>query len=144
MKYRLAQLADVPSLCHLESLQPRAAQWDEAGWQTELAERSAYILCAQDKAETVGFVALRLAAGICEILNVAVAPSHARQGIGESLLRQAVDWVISQRGEQITLEVGATNRPAIGLYQKVGFKQVGMRKNFYNGNEDALILALQL
>ena len=144
MKYRLAQSSDISSLCCLESKQPRAAQWNSAAWQTELADRSAYILCAQDEEEVVGFIALRLAAGVCEILNVAVAPSHNRQGVGQALLHQAVKWVKNQGGEQITLEVGATNMPALGLYQKMGFKQVGIRKNFYNGSEDALILALQL
>ena len=144
MNYRLAQPSDIPALCRLEEAQPRAAHWKESGWQTELTDRSAYVLCAEAGEEITGFVALRLAGGVCEILNVAVAPQHCRQGIGQQLLLRALAWVREHGGEEITLEVAATNSPAVRLYQKVGFVQVGVRKKFYSGNEDALILKLKL
>ena len=142
MKYRPAQLTDCPALCLLEKQQPRAAQWGESGWEAELTNRAAYVLCAQEGEEIVGFVALRLAAGVCEILNVAVSPLYVRRGIGQELVGQCIKWVRQRGAEQITLEVGAANLPAICLYQKAGFVPVGVRKNFYPGNEDALILKL--
>lgn len=144
MNYRFAQVSDVPALCRLENAQPRAAHWGEAGWRTEIADASSCIVCAQKGNEIVGFVALRLAAGVGEILNVAVAPLYCRRGVGQQLLSRALSWVREHGGGEVTLEVGNANSPAIRLYQKVGFVQVGVRKNFYNGNEDALILKLKV
>ena len=144
MNYRLAQLSDVSALCRIEKSQLRAAHWGEAGWQTELTDPASCILCAEEGEKVIGFVALRLAAGVCEILNVAVAPQHCRQGVGQQLLLCVLNWVRKHGGEEITLEVAATNLPAVRLYQKVGFVQVSVRKKFYNGNEDALILKLKI
>lgn len=144
MNYRLAQLSDVSALCQLEEAQPRAARWGKDGWQTEVTDSSSCIWCAEAENKITGFVALRLAAGVCEILNVAVAPQYCRRGIGQQLLLRALDWVRERGGKEITLEVATTNLPAVCLYQKVGFVQAGVRKKFYNGNEDALILKLNL
>ena len=144
MNYCFAQVSDVPALCRLENAQPRAAHWGQDGWRTEIEDPSSCILCAQEENEMVGFVALRLAVGVGEILNVAVAPSRCRQGVGQQLLSRALHWVRERGGGEVTLEVGNTNFPAIRLYQKVGFVQVGVRKNFYHGNEDALILKIKV
>lgn len=140
MIYRLATLADIPSLVAVEAEQPRCAGWGEKGWQIELAEPSARIWCAEENGTVVGFLALRLAAGVSEILNVGVSRTSLRRGVGRGLMRQALDWLRAQGGAQITLEVGAHNVPATQLYKQAGFSQVGVRKNFYPGNEDALIL----
>lgn len=140
MKYRLAVLTDIPALVAIEQAQPRCAQWGQTGWQTELAEKSARVWCAQAENRVIGFVALRFAADIGEILNVGVAPAFARRGIGTELVNHALIWVREHGGKQLTLEVGACNNSAVALYQKVGFKQVGVRKKFYIGNEDALIM----
>ena len=140
MNYRPALLTDIPSLVEIETGQPRCAQWGKDGWKTELAEKSAYVVCAEENAVVCGFLALRLAAGVCEILNVGVSRAYVRRGIGSGLMRQALDWVRQQGGAQITLEVGAQNKPAIQLYLQAGFVQLGVRKNFYAGKEDALLL----
>ena len=144
MNYRLAQLSDIPSLCSIENAQPRAARWGIRGWQTEITDKSAYVLCACEGQALVGFIALRLAAGVGEILNVAVAPAYCRRGVGQALLDQTLQWVRRNGGGKITLEVGAANLPALRLYQKMGFASVGVRKKFYHGEEDAFILGLQL
>ena len=140
MNYRPAVLADVPVLVEIETGQPRCAQWGKTGWQTELADPSARVICAEEDGQVVGFLALRLAAGVCEILNVGVHGAFMRRGIARGLMAGALDQVRREGGAQITLEVGAHNRPALGLYAQAGFVQLGRRKNFYAGNEDALIL----
>ena len=144
MNYCVAVLTDVPALAAIEQAQPRCAQWGVKGWQTEMAEKAACIWCAREQNRLVGFVALRLVAGVGEILNVGVAPEFARRGIATALLKSALDWARTQGGKQLTLEVGSRNGPAIALYQKAGFKQVGVRKNFYADNEDALIMGSNL
>ena len=144
MKYRIAQLADIPGFVAIEKSQPRCAQWTAQDWQTELADASAYVLCACEQDQVIGFVSLRLAGGVGEILNVGVLPEVTRQGVGFMLLDAVLEQARQRGGESLTLEVGKNNAPAVKLYQKAGFKQVGVRKNFYPNNEDALIMGRTL
>lgn len=144
MKFRTAYPADLPALAAIERLQPRCAQWGKTGWETELTDRAACVFCAEENGRVLGFVSLRLAVDIGEILNVGVDPSVLRRGIAEQLVDLALSWAREHGGKQITLEVAATNLPAVRLYQKFGFVQVGVRKKFYANNEDALIMGRAL
>jgi ribosomal-protein-alanine N-acetyltransferase len=75
------------------------------------------------------------------MMNVAVHPDFRRQGIAEELVNTLVDNLKKMGSRCLTLEVRASNDPAIALYQKLGFVQVGRRPNYYrNPKEDALIL----
>ncbi len=141
---RAAVAADAPRLAQIESLQPLCAQWGEQGFAAEMRQAAAYILCREENGVITGFVALRFAAGFCEILNVGVDPSHCREGIGWGLLSQALADVRARGGEKATLEVNASNLPAVSLYAKAGFKRLGVRKNFYNASEDAWIMGMDL
>ncbi|MBR4355806.1 MAG: GNAT family N-acetyltransferase [Elusimicrobiaceae bacterium] len=140
MIYRPATFSDCASLAAIEQRQPRCAQWGEAGWRSEMEVPAAYILCAQEQSVVAGFVALRLAEEVCEIVNVGVLPEYSRRGIASQLLKQALLWVREHGGRQVTLEVGAENIPAVCLYKKIGFVMMGKRKNFYQGREDALVM----
>jgi len=75
------------------------------------------------------------------ITILAVHPAYQRQGLGQAVLL-ALLQVAADRGlERATLEVRASNQPALSLYQKFGFKIAGRRRRYYKDtNEDALIL----
>jgi ribosomal-protein-alanine N-acetyltransferase len=75
------------------------------------------------------------------ITILVVHPDYQRQGLGQAMLL-ALLQVASDRGlERATLEVRASNQPALSLYQKFGFKIAGRRRRYYKDtNEDALIL----
>ena len=76
-----------------------------------------------------------------DVMNVAVHPDCRRRGIAEKLIHTLVAELTSRGVRALTLEVRASNDPAINLYEKLGFQQVGRRKNYYhNPKEDALIL----
>jgi len=75
------------------------------------------------------------------ITNIAVSPEYRRMHIGEALLKTVIDECYKNMVKYITLEVRAGNTPAIGLYEKYGFKSLGLRKGYYqDNNEDALIM----
>ena len=82
-----------------------------------------------------GFVLARLAAGEGEILTVAVARSHRRQGIGWRLMDAVLRELHGQRAEALFLEVDENNLPAIALYRRLGFGEVGRRANYYGSSE---------
>lgn len=91
-----------------------------------------------------GFVMTRVIAEEAEILTLAVAPAARGRGLGTVLLSAAVEHAHCAGARAMFLEVGASNLPARGLYKRFGFGEVGMRKAYYGGNEDALILRVDL
>ena len=79
-----------------------------------------------------------------EIIDIRVAHSHRRQGLGERLLRESLA-ALSARS--VFLDVRRTNSPAVAMYEKMGFLQVGVRHNYYqlpSGREDAVVMRLEL
>ncbi len=83
----------------------------------------------------VGFVLARLAAGEGEILTVAVARSHRRQGLGWRLMDAVLRELHGQRAEALFLEVDESNAPAIALYRRLGFFEVGKRPGYYEASQ---------
>ena len=79
------------------------------------------------------------------ILNVAVRPDCRRQGVAGQLLQVFLDFAKGNQLAFLTLEVRASNYPAIALYGSRGFRGVGRRKNYYeHPKEDAVIMTLDL
>ena len=76
-----------------------------------------------------------------QITNIAVHPDHRRQGIGKAIVGALLKHAMDEKFEEVTLEVRKSNAPAIALYEKFGFQQVGLRKGFYSHpREDAIIM----
>jgi len=78
------------------------------------------------------------------ILKVATRPPWRRQGLARHLLVLAGEHVIEAGGESITLEVRASNEPAIRLYQTLGYRLKGRRPHYYGDGEDALIMTWEV
>ena len=75
------------------------------------------------------------------MMNLAVHPEYRKQGIGTELICQLVEKLKKNGSHSLMLEVRASNESAISVYHKLGFVEVGRRKNYYrNPKEDALIL----
>ena len=100
--------------------------------------------CARFLFAYLDVVCLRAAAGQAEILNVAVHPSACRKGIGLALFSYVLNALKVQGVQDVTLEVNSKNFPAICLYEKVGFREVGRREKFYHQTDDALIMGKRL
>lgn len=95
-------------------------------------------LAAVDENEVVGICSFYLVCGELQIVNLAVEEKYRKNKIGSRLLEKAMEQDFSV----CTLEVGESNLIAIAFYEKLGFKSVGKRKNFYK-NEDAKIMLLE-
>ena len=75
------------------------------------------------------------------VTNVAVSPSFRKKGYGEALVTAAKEAVREAGAECIFLEVRQSNEPAISLYKKLDFEELGIRKKFYEHPvEDAIIM----
>lgn len=94
-----------------------------------------------------GYGVMSVAAGESHILNLTVRPESQRQGIGARLMRHFLQLARRHNADIVMLEVRPSNTPAVRLYEKMGFNEVGVRRNYYpadQGREDALLLALSL
>ena len=124
-----------------ESLE--AAQWAMASIAESAQSGVGWV--AESGNCAAGLLIGRAAADEFEILNMAVARAYRGQGLGSRLLREALDWAIESGARHAHLEVRASNRAAVRLYQRSGFRQTGCRENYYSGPiEDALVLSLNL
>ena len=112
--------------------------WSENSVREELTNELALWLVAMDGDTVVGYVGSQTVLGEADMMNIAVADTHRRQGIARLLVQELIARLDAT---MLTLEVRASNAPAIALYESLGFRQVGLRKNYYRKpKEDALIL----
>lgn len=115
--------------------------WSEHSIAHELTNPLSLWLVAEEDGVVAGYIGSQSVCGESDMMNVAVAPAYRRRGIGEMLVDALAAQLKAAGNESLTLEVRASNAPAIALYEKLGFTQVGLRKNYYrNPREDARIL----
>jgi len=82
-----------------------------------------------------------------EILNIAVHPAYQGRGMARNLVLQVIQQLKNEAVERCLLEVRASNTTARGLYDSLGFKPDGVRKNYYragDGREDAVLMSKSL
>lgn len=97
--------------------------------------------------ELVSYAVVMIAVDEAHLLNLAVASQWQRHGIGAAMLTYVIDDMRNRPLEMIYLEVRPTNMAALKLYDRFGFKQLGLRRDYYpalTGREDALFLGLNI
>ncbi len=115
--------------------------WSENSLREELKNEYARFFVAVINGNVAGYIGAHNILGEVYITNVAVFPDYRRKGVGETLIKKLIDVTFSENADFITLEVRNSNEGAIKLYTKMGFEEVGKRKNFYeNPREDALLM----
>ena len=130
----VAQVAALEAICFHDP-------WSEKSVASELTNPLSLWLVALDGDRVAGYVGSQSVLGESDMMNVAVHPDYRRQGIAEKLCLDLVEALKKKGNHCLTLEVRASNDPAKALYEKLGFQQIGLRKNYYrNPREDACIL----
>ena len=130
----VAQIAQLEKICFSDP-------WSEKSIASELDNKLAFWLVATEGDTVAGYIGSQTVMDETDMMNVAVHPGFRRQGIAEALINTLVENLKTMDSRCLTLEVRASNAPAIALYEKLGFSEIGRRKNYYrNPREDALIL----
>ena len=112
--------------------------WPEIAVRSELTNKLALWLVAVEDGVVAGYVGSQTVLQEADMMNIAVGEGFRRRGIARMLVEELIRRLDAY---QLTLEVRASNDPAIALYESLGFTQVGLRKNYYHKpKEDALIL----
>jgi [ribosomal protein S18]-alanine N-acetyltransferase len=138
------RLVDLDAVHRIE-LASFSSPWPPNAYQSELSQnRLASYLVARVDDEIVAYGGMWLMVDEAHITTFAVHPAWRRQGIGERLLLAFLDFAIARRAREATLEVRLSNIAARRLYEKYGFRPVGLRPRYYSDNgEDALIMTTE-
>ncbi|NVK37861.1 MAG: ribosomal protein S18-alanine N-acetyltransferase [Gammaproteobacteria bacterium] len=142
---RAMQIEDVPSVYAIEQ------QGYDFPWSVNLFEQAVkstkYCAVIEEQNEILGYGILSYVVGEAELLNICIARDHQGKGLAHHLLQHLIDHATLQDNHEMYLEVRVSNAPAIALYERMGFNEIGRRKNYYptkNGKEDAILMALPL
>ena len=134
----VAQVAALEAICFRDP-------WSEKSVASELSNPLSHWLVAVEADTVLGYIGSQTVLDESDMMNVAVSPAHRRRGIAEALVLALAAALREKGSVKLTLEVRASNAPAITLYEKLDFKPIGLRKNYYrNPKEDALILQKEL
>lgn len=116
--------------------------WSRQGFLDALKMEQNIMLVAEEDGIVYGYACTYVSFDEGELTNIAVDKSMRGNGIGQQIIKE-IQQISSQTGvDRIVLEARVSNHAAIGLYKKMGFAELGIRKNFYEQPvEDAMILS---
>lgn len=111
--------------------------WSVSDLEKQIELETSHFLVALVNGDVAGYMGLQIFSGEGYVTNIAVLPEYRRQGIAKALIKEQM----KNDMDFITLEVRESNIPAITLYAKMGFENVGIRPDFYtNPSENAVIM----
>lgn len=132
--HHVAQVAALEAQCFSDP-------WPEAVIAAELQNELSLWMVAEQGNSVLGYVGSQTVLGESDMMNLAVLAGCRRQGIAEALVCALCSKLKENGGVCLTLEVRVSNAPAIALYEKLGFTEIGRRPRYYfHPTEDALIL----
>ncbi len=133
MKYRIADA----QLKHIDAIEVIEKQCFSLPWSRQALisqlpdDMHMFIVAENEQGNAIGYVGMMYVLDEGYISNVAVSPEYRRLGIADALIRELVSKSEEKLLSFVTLEVRESNTPAIALYSKNGFTEVGLRKNYY-------------
>jgi ribosomal-protein-alanine N-acetyltransferase len=133
-------LEEILSIETSSSLTP----WSKNMFLNELENRLSHCFVIKTKAlphpALIGFICFRNVTGESELLNIGVHPDYRQMGVGKALMEFYITFCSQMGIKRYYLEVNSSNRSAIRLYQHFSYHSSGLRKKFYQGKFDALLM----
>jgi ribosomal-protein-alanine N-acetyltransferase len=132
---------DIPAVVEIEK-ECFSLPWSEKSFAESIVrEDTIFLVCEEKDGAIMGYIGMYLSFDEASITNVAVASQFRKRGCGKQLVIAAKTAAKEAGAESIFLEVRVSNVPAISLYKKQGFENLGIRKKFYEHPvEDAIIM----
>ena len=133
---------DIDDVVAIESEAYGKHHWSKSSFYDEMQNNLAkYYVAKTQTGELVGYAGTWHIIDEGHITTIAVKKSYQRRHIGEAIILAILQDCYKSNIKYLTLEVRASNNPAISLYEKYGFNSLGTRKGYYqDNNEDALIM----
>ncbi len=132
---------DIDTILQIEELCYGSHHWSKDSFLAELDNKISSYHTILNNDTCVGYIGIWKIINEAHITNLSVHPDYQNKKLGHRLLLSAIDECYKEKIKFITLEVRVSNEKAIHLYEKFGFKSLGLRKKYYqDNNEDALIM----
>lgn len=133
------------TLSDLESIQDVLTKdfddfWNFDIFREELAHTNSSYLVMCYENQVIGFAGFKKILEEAEIMNIVIAKAYRQKGLSRLLLNALLEYAQDLGCISVYLEVNSTNVVAISLYQSCGFCQTGLRKKYYHGKDDAMIM----
>ena len=112
--------------------------------KNELECKNSLYFVAKLNNEILGFAGIKIILDECELMNIVTKKAYRKNGIGNLLLNLIINKSKELKLTKINLEVSNTNITAINLYKKAGFIKVGLRNKYYNNENSAILMSLNL
>lgn len=136
---------DIEDVLAIQASSPEIARWTLWDYERVAHGEMSGWVAETEGGEIAGFLVARRIATDLEILNFAVRPSARRQGVGGSLLAEAMQWAKGFGAQQAFLEVRVSNLAALRFYERHNFQVTGRRPRYYTEPiEDGLVLSATL
>ena len=138
-----ATLNDIDALLAIETTFGKDA-WNYDQFYSELTNPYGYYRVAKDHQVIVGYCGALILMDQADIQTIAITPLYRRQGIATLLLNDVLSHLASKAVQDVFLEVAVSNTDAIRLYERFGFKNIGIRRAYYQSGDDAIIMKKEL
>lgn len=145
LKFRCMVNADLVLVCDIEK-SAYEFPWSENIFKSCLGD-GYYASVMVNHEMIVAYGVISYVAGEAQVLNLCVRSEMQRQGLGQSMLMHLLMYACHVKVGKAFLEVRRSNKRAMELYHRVGFSEVGLRKDYYpahQGREDAVVMAFEL
>ncbi len=137
--------AEIAAVAALDRRLFSGESWSEKDFESSLSDATRFFWVAREGDALLGFCGLSMVLDQGDILNIGVEPSARGKGIGSALLQAAVEQFRTAGGKELFLEVRASNLAAKALYEKFGFRQLSVRRGYYQQpKEDGLVYRLEV
>lgn len=140
-----ARPADLDEIMEIERL-CFASPWSRQVFVEEFNQEFARIeiIRHEDSGRMLAFINYWLVHDEIHVLNVATHPSWRRRGLARKLMDQAIHAGLARGARLVTLEVRRSNEAARLMYERMGFRSVGVRARYYENGEDAIVMIRDL
>ncbi|GAB3152700.1 ribosomal protein S18-alanine N-acetyltransferase [Microbispora hainanensis] len=137
---------DLPAVMHIERTTFPADAWSEAMMRGELADqpRTRHYVVAEVGDRVVGYAGLAAAGDQADVQTIAVLADHRRAGVGTALLNELLTEAARRGAVSVFLEVRADNPAAQAMYERFGFRRLGLRRRYYEDGTDAITMVKDL
>lgn len=136
--------SDLSQIAQLEKQLFSVGSWTDDVLQDFFSQRHTHFFVIRLGNEIIGYCMTQVMFDTAEILRIGVGRAHQGQGVAKQILMDVMTFLRNIKVDKLLLEVRNDNLSAIGLYQGFDFKQIHVRKNYYDNKDgtftDALIL----
>ena len=142
MKLQPMTMEYVPQVAALEKV-CFSTPWSESSIGGELQNQWAIWLVALEGDALAGYLGVQYGPDGADIMTIATAPAFRGRGVGRALIAEMAARLKTMGLQWLTLEVRPSNTAALGLYEAMGFQQVGRRPRYYRDPvDDAILMTL--